>query len=74
MPRTKLEDIGDIISEAGFDRIKKGQTLTFNYEGTLTDYKIMKKYQDDKGLHVLVKKITLYTPDQVDIVDKNGNN
>lgn len=72
MPRTRLEDIGDIISEAGFERLKKGQTLTFNFEGSLTDYKIMKKYEDEEGLHVLVKKIKLYLPDEIDIVEKKS--
>jgi hypothetical protein len=66
--RVRQEDIGDIINDAGYENLKKGQVLTFNFEGTLTDYKIMKI--DKEGKHVWVKKTKLYDPSEIKIVEK----
>ncbi len=66
MANRRLEDMGDIFTEEGRSKLKKGQVLVFDFEGSEASYKVMKI----DGEHVWVKRVTLFTEDQVNIVDK----
>ncbi len=63
---TKWEDITDMLTPKGIKELSVGRTLTFDYEGSRTTLKIMRK---SKG-KVWAKQITLHKPEDVKIVDK----
>lgn len=59
-------DLTPDLTEEGQQRVNVGEVLIFNYEGSKTMLKIMRKY---KG-KVWAKEIWLYRPDQIEIKDK----
>lgn len=62
----KWEDITDILTDEGKERLEVGQVLMFDYEGSPLHLKIMRKY---KG-KVWAKKNYLYRPEEVIVKDK----
>lgn len=60
-------DLTPELTEEGQQRVNVGEVLIFNYEGSKTMLKIMRKH---KG-KVWAKEIWLYRPDQVGIVDND---
>lgn len=59
-------DLTPELTEEGQEKVKVGEVLIFNYEGSKTMLKIMRKYKDK----VWAKEIWLYRPDQIEIKDK----
>lgn len=62
----KWEDITDILTDEGKERLEVGQVLMFDYEGSPLHLKIMRKY---KG-KVWAKKNYLYKVEEVIVKDK----
>lgn len=60
------EDITDVLTVKGKKKLKVGQVLIFNYEGSPIHLKIMRKY---KG-KVWAKHVYLYKESEVNITDK----
>lgn len=63
-----MEEIGDILTKEGLAKLKTGQILRFNYEGSIVEYKITKLNR--KSHKCYVREVRTYHPDEVDIVDK----
>lgn len=63
-------DIGRIFTKEGIAQLEKGQVLGFQEEGKKepTHYKIVRLKPRQKK--VIVEKIKLYRPEEVDVVDK----
>ena len=62
----KWHDITDILTPKGIKNLKVGQVLLFEFEGSETQIKIMRK---QKG-KVWAKEVYLYKEDEVFIKDK----
>lgn len=62
----KWEDITDILTDEGKDKLEVGQVLIFTYEGSPLHLKIMRKH---KG-KVWAKHTYLYKPEEVIVKDK----
>jgi hypothetical protein len=58
---TKWEDISDLLTLAGADKVLPGQVLVFDFEGSKTRLKIRRKA---KG-KIWAEQITTYTEDEV---------
>ncbi len=56
------ERIDDVLTTKGINRLRVGQVLMFNYEGSRNDLLIMKI---TKSYHVWAKRITTHDPSQV---------
>ncbi len=67
---TRSEEITDVISDEGFDRLKVGNVLTFDYEGSRSDYKITRMNKTNR--RIWARQIKTYDPSEVGIVDKKG--
>ncbi len=63
MPR--WENITDILTEDGAEKIKVGQVLIFNFEGSPLHLKVMRK----RNGKVWAKKTHLYTRDEMAAID-----
>lgn len=59
-------DLTPDLTEEGQQRVNIGEILVFDYEGSKTCIKIMRKF---KG-KVWGKEVQLYRPDQVEVTDK----
>jgi hypothetical protein len=59
-------DLTPDLTEEGQQRLNVGEVLIFNYEGSKTNIRIMRKY---KG-KVWGKEVQLYRPDQITVEDK----
>jgi hypothetical protein len=70
MPRTVTEDISDIFTPEGIQRIKKDQVLMFEYEGERVELKITKV--NKKSGKVFAKRIKTYHPDEVEVTSKGS--
>lgn len=64
--KTKWQDISDVLTPEGIERIKVGQVLTFKNEDTETNLKIRRK---SKG-KVWAEQVYLYKEDEVEVTDK----
>lgn len=61
----KWQNISDILTPEGIDKLQPGHILRFNFEGSINEYKVMRIY---KG-KVWVKQARTYHPDEVQITD-----
>lgn len=68
MKQVKWIEIGDAFTPEGLAKVKAGQILKFNYEGSIVNYKVMRKNR--KSGKCFVKPVDLYTEDQVSVVDR----
>lgn len=66
----KTEDISEIFTKEGIQKLKKGQLLRFNMEGSMTDLIIT--YINKKAGKVRARHTTTHLPDDVQIHDKDG--
>lgn len=64
MTKTKWENITDILTEDGAEKIKVGQVLIFDYEGSAIHLKVVRK----RNGKVWAKKTHLYTQEEYDAV------
>lgn len=67
----KLEDLSDLFTKEGVKKLKKGQLLRFNYEGSTTEF-IIKRLNKKSGV-VMGELVTTYHPDEVQTEDKFGD-
>ncbi len=63
------QEITDLISPDGIKKLKKGQTLTFDFEGSKTTYKIT----CIKNERIWVKETKLFRPEEITIKDIKAN-
>ena len=63
--QSKWEDITDILTEDGAEKIKVGQVLIFDYEGSPLHLKVVRK----RNGKVWAKRIHLYTRDEMEAID-----
>jgi len=61
------EDITDVFTPSGIAKLKRGQLLRFEYEGSINEFIIT--YLNRKTPRVMARRTNTYTPDQVEIVD-----
>lgn len=59
---SKWEDITDILNKKGQRQLQVGQVLIFDFEGSATHLKIMRKRYGK----VWAKKTYIYTPEEAD--------
>jgi hypothetical protein len=62
------QEISDVLTPEGLQKLKVGQILIFNYEGSRNEFKVTKL--NKKSGKCWVKPVTTYSEDQVDVVDK----
>lgn len=67
---TRSQDISDIVTMEGIKKLKKGQILRFDYEGSVNELKIT--YINKKEGKVLAKETQTYTENEVSVVDKRS--
>lgn len=65
------QEIGDVFTKDGIAKLKTGQILRFDYEGSMNEYKITKLNR--KSGKVWVKDVKTYHPDQVEVEDAFGD-
>lgn len=63
----RLTELTEAFTEDGIKKLKVSQTLTFDFEGNRTTYKIMKI----KDGRIWAKKISLYKVDDIVFGDKD---
>lgn len=63
--KTKSENITDVFTLSGIQKLKKDQLLRFDMEGSITEYIIT--YLNKKTPRVMARRVITYTPDQVSI-------
>lgn len=68
---SKQEDLSEIFTKEGIQKLKKGQLLRFNYEGSLTEF-VITRLNKKSGI-VIGKEVTTYHPDEVQTEDKFGD-
>ena len=68
--RETWENIGDIFTAEGRKKLRKGQILGFMQDGVQNHYKIMQRRNEK----IMVKKITVYTPEEVDNMEDDERN
>lgn len=66
-----MDEIGEILTKEGLNKLRIGQVLMFNYEGCRNEYKITRINR--KAHKCWVKRIRTYHPDEVTITDKLGD-
>lgn len=67
---TKSQDISDVLTHEGIDKLKAGQILIFDYEGTRNELKITKiNKKSHKAWAIPVKT---YKQDDVEIISDTG--
>ena len=59
MSKGKWEDISKIMTPEGAKKLKVGQLMVFNYEGSRNEYIVKRKTKDGK---IWVKQTQTYTP------------
>lgn len=59
-------DLSEDLTEQAMVDFQVGQILGFDYEGSKTWFRVMRK----RNGKLWVKEITTYHPDQVEVVDK----
>jgi hypothetical protein len=62
----KWHDITDILTKKGIDKLKVGQVLMFEFEGSETQIKVMRKANGK----VWGKEVYLYKEDEIFVKDK----
>lgn len=67
----KSEDIGDVFTPEGIQKLKQGQLLRFEYEGSIVEYIITKLNR--KSGKVFARQVRTYHPDEATITDKLGD-
>lgn len=68
---TRTEDISDLFTKEGIQKLKQGQLLRFNLEGSITELIITSL--NKKSGKVLARHATTYDPKDTTITDKKGN-
>ena len=58
---TKWEEISDVLTKPGAKKLKVGEVLMFDYEGSPVHLKIMRKHNGK----VWAKRTHLYTPEEL---------
>jgi len=71
MANLRSEDITDVFTQSGIAKLKRGQLLRFNMEGSITEFIIT--YINKKTPRVMAKRVKTLTPDQVTVVDRKDN-
>lgn len=64
------QEIGSEFTKEGLAKLKVGQLLRFNYEGSIIEFIITKLNR--KSGKVWVKDVTTYHPDEVSVEDAFG--
>lgn len=59
-------NITDDLTKEGRKKLKTGQVLFFDYEGSELQLRIMRKTKDK----IFAKRVYMYKPDEVEISDK----
>lgn len=67
---TPTEDLSEAFSKEGIQKLKKGQLLRFNYEGSMTEF-IITRLNKKSGI-VLGKQVFTKKPEEVTIGDEYG--
>jgi bifunctional DNA-binding transcriptional regulator/antitoxin component of YhaV-PrlF toxin-antitoxin module len=67
----KSEDIGDVFTPEGIQKLKQGQLLRFEYEGSIVEYIITKLNR--KSGRVFARQVRTYHPDEVQTEDAYGD-
>jgi hypothetical protein len=67
--QSKWEDITDILTEDGAEKIQVGQVLIFDYEGSPVHLKVVRK----RFGKVWAKKMHLYTQEEYDAIKRVDN-
>ena len=65
------EDISDVFTKEGIQKLKKNQLLRFNFEGSLIEFIIT--HINKKSGKVRAKRTTTYDQTQVAVEDTLGN-
>lgn len=68
--QAKTEDLSDVFTKEGIQKLKKGQLLRFNYEGSITEF-IITRLNKKSGI-VIGKEVFTKHPDDVTIDDEYG--
>lgn len=71
MDSTMKDEIGDMLTKEGIQKLKVGQILMFDYEGSRNEYKITRLNR--KAHKCWVKKVRTYHPDEVSVEDAFGD-
>jgi hypothetical protein len=61
----KLEDLSDVFTKEGVKKLKKGQLLRFNYEGTITEFIIT--HLNKKSGKVIGREVHTKLPSEVTV-------
>ena len=65
MANQTTEDLSDVFTPVGIQKLKVGQILIFNYEGSRNEFKITRL---NKKKHIVrAIKVTTYAPDEVTV-------
>lgn len=67
----KSEDIGEAFTKEGLAKLKTGQLLRFNFEGSVNEYIITKLNR--KSGKVFARQVRTYHPDEVQTEDAFGD-
>jgi hypothetical protein len=67
----KSENLSEAFTQEGINKLKQGQLLRFNYEGSINEYIITKLNR--KSGKVYGKPIRTYHPDEVQTEDVFGD-
>lgn len=64
MSKTDEIEITDELTPEGIDRLEVGQVLRFEFEGSITELKVIRK----KNRRVWAETVTTYTPDEASAI------
>lgn len=70
MAKQIIEDLSDVFTKEGVQKLKKGQLLRFDYEGSINEFVITSL--NKKSGKVLAKQVFTRHPDDVTIDDAYG--
>lgn len=70
MSKYKSEEISDVLTHEGIKKLKQGQILVFNFEGSRNEYKITKL--NKKSGRCWVVPVTTYAENEVHVEDKRS--
>lgn len=68
MPKSRSQDISDIFTKEGIQKLKKGQILRFNYEGSINELRIT--YINKKTGTVRAIETKTYHQSEIRVKDK----
>jgi hypothetical protein len=71
MELANSERIDDILTKEGLAKLKVGQILRFDYEGSINEMQITKINR--KGHKCWAKRVRTYHPDEIQTVDAFGD-